>query len=755
MDRYSALNEMQKRAVFQTEGPVLILAGAGSGKTRVLTHRIAYLIEEMQVPSYYILAITFTNKAAQEMRERVDRLIGPAAADAWISTFHSCCLRILRRHGSKLGYASGFTIYDPEDQKSVMRRIMKNLNLNEKMWTPRTVLAAISSAKNELIGPDEYARAVRGDYAKEMIARLYQEYEQELLKNQAMDFDDILGKCVQLFQLNPDILERYQDKFRYIMVDEYQDTNTAQYRLIRQLSGAFCNICVVGDDDQSIYKFRGANIRNILDFEKDFPDACVIRLEENYRSTQTILNAANEVIRNNMGRKSKTLWTQNPCGEKISVFEADDESSEAAYIAGEMRRLKEAGKNYKDMTVLFRTNAQSRALEERLLHENIPYRLYAGVPFYQRREIKDLLCYLRLIVNDRDYVASQRIINVPKRGIGDTTEERLRMAASDRDMGITEMIANLSAVPELARAAVKLTSFAEMITQYRERSKDPECSLIELLDSLMTRISYIEYLRQDDPERIEDRLENIEELKNRIEAYEEESPEPSLAGLIEELSLVAAIDAFEEGTDAVSLMTLHSAKGLEFPVVFMAGMEDGLFPSYMSVTSGEEDDVEEERRLCYVGITRAQEKLYMTYARSRRIHGLQELSKVSRFMKELPEELLEKKGAPEKRGRLFAQMSEDAAARSAEKGRMFVRQFKNERLEQQKQRMMGVSSDLATKPQDGGWKVGDQVIHRKFGLGIIEDVQFLNADSQVTVNFARVGTKKLLAALAGLKKAEH
>lgn len=754
MDKYSALNEMQKKAVFQTEGPVLILAGAGSGKTRVLTHRIAYLIEEMQVPSYYILAITFTNKAAQEMRERVDRLIGPAASDAWISTFHSCCLRILRRYGSRLGYSSGFTIYDPEDQKSVMRRIMKNMNLNEKMWTPRTVLAAISSAKNELIGPDEYARAARGDYSKEMISRLYQEYEQELLRNQAMDFDDILGKCVQLFQLNPDILEKYQDKFRYIMVDEYQDTNTAQYRLIRQLSGMFFNICVVGDDDQSIYKFRGANIRNILDFEKDYPDACVIRLEENYRSTQTILNAANGVIRNNTGRKSKTLWTQNSSGEKITVYEADDESAEAGYIAKEMRRLRGEGKSYRDMTVLFRTNAQSRALEERLLHDNIPYRLYAGVPFYQRREIKDLLCYLRLIVNDRDYVASQRIINVPKRGIGDTTEERLRMAASDREMGITELIENISQVPELARAAGKLTSFAGMILEYRERAKNPECSLTELLDSLMTRIGYIQYLREDDPERIEDRQENIEELKNRIEAYEEESPEPSLAGLIEELSLVAAIDAFEEDADAVSLMTLHSAKGLEFPVVFMAGMEDGLFPSYMSITSDEEDDVEEERRLCYVGITRAQEKLYMTYARSRRIHGLQELSKVSRFIRELPEELLEKKGMAEKRRPLFSDLSEGSQSRP-EKGRMFVRQFKNERLEQQKQRMMGYAPDALSPGQDSGWKVGDRVMHRKFGLGVIEDVQFLNADSQVTVNFARVGTKKLLAALAGLKKVDH
>ncbi len=755
MDKYSTLNEMQRQAVFQTEGPVLILAGAGSGKTRVLTHRIAYLIEEIGVPPYYILAITFTNKAAQEMRERVDSLIGEAAKDVWISTFHSCCLRILRYHGDRLGYASGFTIYDPEDQKAVIRRIMKEMNLNEKLFTPRSVLAAISGAKNEMVGPDEYARAAHGDYSKEMISRMYKEYQQELLRNQAMDFDDILVKCVELFALNPDLLERYQEKFRYIMVDEYQDTNTVQYRLIRQLSGMFGNICVVGDDDQSIYKFRGANIRNILDFEKDFPDACVIRLEENYRSTQNILNAANEVIRNNAERKSKTLWTQNPAGDKIQVYAADDEAGEAAYISGQMKSMHQCGRPYRDMAILIRTNAQSRALEEQFLHENIPYRLYAGIPFYQRREIKDLLCYLRLIVNDKDYVASQRIINVPKRGIGDTTEEKLRMAASDREMGITEVIRNIAEFPELSRAASKLRDFSDMILEYRERIQDPECSLTELLDSLITQISYLEYLREDEPEKLDDRKENIDELRNRIEAYEEEAPEPSLAGLIEELSLVAAIDAFEEDADTVSIMTLHSAKGLEFPIVFMAGMEDGLFPSYMSITSGKEEDIEEERRLCYVGITRAKEKLYMTYAMTRRIHGMQEANKPSRFLKELPEALLEKQEGP-RRQMAMQRRSESmgAASNRTENGRMFVRQFRNESLEQQKQRMMGHPVMDVKKETKQNWKVGDRVSHRKFGLGVIEDVQPLNADCQVTVQFVKVGTKKLIAGLAGLKKQE-
>ena len=756
-DKYQSLNEMQKRAVFQTEGPVLILAGAGSGKTRVLTHRIAYLIEEMQVPSYYILAITFTNKAAHEMRERVDRLIGEAASDVWISTFHSCCLRILRRYGKRIGYESGFTIYDPEDQKAVMRRILKNMNLNEKMWTPRTVLAAISAAKNDLIGPDDYQRAARGDYAKEMIARLYVEYEQELLRNQAMDFDDILGKCVQLFAMNPDILEKYQDRFRYIMVDEYQDTNTAQYQLIHQLSGMFGNICVVGDDDQSIYKFRGANIRNILDFEKDFPDAVVIRLEENYRSTKNILHAANEVILHNLGRKSKTLWTQNETGEKITLYQADTEGEEAGYIAGQMQKLHEEGRAYKDMAILFRTNAQSRALEEHLLRDNIPYRLFAGIPFYQRKEIKDLLCYLRLIVNDRDYVAAQRIINIPKRGIGATTEERLRLLATEKDLGITELIGQVGQYAELSRAATKLKDFAALIEEYREQAQDPECDLTHLLESLMTRIQYMEYLREEDPERIEDRQENIEELKNRIEAYEEESPEPSLAGLIEELSLVAAIDALDEGTDAVSLMTLHSAKGLEFPIVFLAGMEDGLFPSYMSITSGEEEDIEEERRLCYVGITRAQEKLYLTYAKSRRIHGMQELSKVSRFIKEIPEELLDRKESNASAWRT-ERRERSMASENGQPQRIFVKQFKNERLEQQKQRMMGHSTGEVASTAPGKtvptWNVGDRVQHRKFGLGVVEAVEPLHADSQVTVQFAKAGTKKLLAGLAGLKKVE-
>ena len=757
-DKYQSLNEMQKRAVFQTEGPVLILAGAGSGKTRVLTHRIAYLIEEMQVPSYYILAITFTNKAANEMRERVDRLIGEAASNAWISTFHSCCLRILRRHGNRIGYESGFTIYDPEDQKAVIRRILKNMNLNEKMWTPRTVLAAISAAKNDLIGPDDYQRAARGDYAKEMIARLYAEYEQELLRNQAMDFDDILRKCVHLFAVNPDILEKYQDQFRYIMVDEYQDTNTAQYQLIHQLSGMFGNICVVGDDDQSIYKFRGANIRNILDFEKDFPDAVVIRLEENYRSTKTILNAANEVILHNLGRKRKTLWTQNETGEKITLYQADTEGGEAGYIAGQMQKLHGEGKAYKEMAILFRTNAQSRALEEHLIRDNIPYRLFAGIPFYQRKEIKDLLCYLRLIVNDRDYVAAQRIINVPKRGIGATTEERLRLLAAEKDLGITELIGRVEQYTELSRAAAKLKDFAALIEEYRERAQEPDCDLSELLESLITRIRYIEYLREEDPERTEDRLDNIEELKNRIETYEEESPDASLAGLIEELSLVSAIDALDETVDAVSLMTLHSAKGLEFPIVFLAGMEDGLFPSYMSITSGEEDDIEEERRLCYVGITRAQEKLYMTYAKSRRIHGMQELTKISRFIKEIPKELLDVNENDASAWRT-ERREKNMVSESGQPQRMFVKQFKNERLEQQKQRMMGHSMNEKSAAEQGKavvstWNVGDRVQHRKFGLGIVEAVEPLNADSQVTVQFAKAGTKKLLAGLAGLKKVE-
>ena len=746
MNKFEQLNDMQRKAVFQTEGPVLILAGGGSGKTRVITNRIAYLIEEVHVPAYRILAITFTNKAAGEMRERADRLAGESVKDAWISTFHSCCLRMLRRYGDRIGYDHSFSVYDPEDQKALIKRILKDLNVSDRNFPPKLVLNIISHSKNHMIGPDEYEAKAKGNYAEEILAKLYRRYCQEMMRSQAMDFDDILSQCVRLFKEHPDVLDKYQEQFRYIMVDEYRDTNTAQYQWIRLLSAKYRNICVVGDDDQSIYRFRGANIQNILDFEKDFPDATVIRLEENYRSTKKILRAANEVIRNNQSRKEKTLWTGNPEGDRIHVYEATTENEEAGYIAGQMQQLYRKGIPYRSMAVLFRTNAQSRALEEALLRDSIPYRLYAGVPFYQRKEIKDLLSYLRLITNDHDYAAGQRILNVPKRGIGARTQEILTQQMAESGKGFIEQIRD--SAEEMGRSAGKLADFADMIEEYRDKAADPEVLLTEILDSILTRIDYMTYLMNDEPERFPDREENVEELKNRISIYEETSEDPSLSGLVEELSLVAAIDNFDESADAVSLMTLHSAKGLEFPVVFMAGMEEGLFPSYMSIQEGE-DEIQEERRLCYVGITRAQQQLFMTHARYRRNHGMQEENKESRFLEEIPDEVKEE----EESGRNEIIQKNDASRTVYGQTRKFVKQYTSESSQNEIRRMMD-QPVVQASASDEEWNVGDQVTHRKFGLGVVEAVEKLPADTQVTVAFTRVGTKKLLAGLAGLKKVQ-
>ena len=743
MDKYDTLNEMQRRAVFQAEGPVLILAGAGSGKTRVLTHRIAYLTEELMVPAYHILAITFTNKAAREMKERVESLVGEAAGSMWISTFHSACIRILKRHSRELGYDNGFTIYDPEDQKAVIRRIFKEQNINDKMFTPRSVLAAISNAKDELQGPVAYAQQVRGDVFKEKIAMIYRLYQQILQENQAMDFDDILGKTVELFRNNPEILEYYQEKFRYIMVDEYQDTNTAQYQLVRMLAARYRNLCVVGDDDQSIYRFRGANIRNILDFEKDFPDALVIRLEQNYRSTGNILTAANGVIAHNESRKAKRLWTEQGDGEKITLLQTWNEEEEAEAILRQIQKMKQSGRPYKDMALLFRTNAQSRALEERLVVHNIPYRLFGGTPFYQRKEIKDILCYLRLIANDRDYVAAGRIINVPSRGIGDVTWERLRQLAAEREQGVCAAIEDCAASPGLSRAAGKLRLFAEQVRQWRQERED--YSLSDLINQIMEDVDYAGYLQKEDQGKPEEREQNIEELLNRAAQYEETSEEPSLEGFLDELALVAAIDSYEEEAEAVSLMTLHSAKGLEFPVVFMTGMEDGTFPGYMSIVSEEEDpeSMAEERRLCYVGITRAKEKLFLSYAKSRRIHGAEQLTKPSRFLQEIPPELLEEE--VEKPARRNGQENF-----YQERRRSFVPEVKepDENPFLQKNPFTSAPASGA----ENSFRPGDTVMHKTFGLGIIREVKWVNADYQVRVDFAKVGEKLLFAKLAGIKK---
>ena len=617
MSIYDSLNEMQKKAVFQTEGPVLILAGAGSGKTRVLTHRIAYLIEEKGVNPWNILAITFTNKAAGEMRERVDHLVGFGSESIWVSTFHSACVRILRRFIDRLGYDTNFTIYDTDDQKSLMKEVCKYLQIDTKTYRERALLNAISSAKNEMISPQEFLLQAEGDFSKQKIAEVYLEYEKQLRANNALDFDDLLVRAVQLFETQPDVLDYYQERFRYIMVDEYQDTNTVQFHLIRILSSKYRNLCVVGDDDQSIYKFRGANIKNILNFESEFPDATVIKLEQNYRSTSNILNAANAVIHNNIGRKDKTLWTENPEGEKIACKQFDNAYDEADYIAAAIqKKVKEERASYKDCAVLYRTNAQSRMFEERFVSTNIPYKVIGGVNFYARREIKDLLAYLRTIENGRDDLAVRRIINVPKRGIGLTSINRVQEYALQKETGFYEALLAADLIPGIGRALSKLESFVALIEHFKEEAG--RLTPLALLTDIIETLDYENYLEEIDMEDAESRIENIEELKSKLASYEESCEEageqPTLSGFLEEVALVADIDNLDEESDYVVLMTLHSAKGLEFSYVFLAGMEDGLFPSYMTITADDPMELEEERRLCYVGITRAMKELTLTCA---------------------------------------------------------------------------------------------------------------------------------------------
>ena len=615
MSIYDTLNEQQKEAVLHTEGPLLILAGAGSGKTRVLTHRIAYLIEEKGINPWNILAITFTNKAAGEMRERVDNLVGFGSESIWVSTFHSMCVRILRRHIDLLGFDTNFTIYDTDDQKTLMKDICKLLQIDTKIFRERSLLAAISQAKNEMVTPEEFRIQAQGDFSRQKIASVYEEYEKQMRANNALDFDDLLVKAVQLFQTQADVLDYYQERFRYIMVDEYQDTNTVQFELVRLLSAKYRNLCVVGDDDQSIYKFRGANIRNILDFEQVFPDAKVIKLEQNYRSTSNILNAANAVIRHNHGRKDKTLWTDNGEGDKINVRQFDTAFDEAEYIVGDIRERVESGKAaYNDHAILYRTNAQSRMFEEKFVTANIPYKIVGGINFYARREIKDLLAYLKTIDNGRDDLAVRRIINVPKRGIGLTSINRVQEYASGREIGFYEALRAVDLIPNIGRGASKLESFVALIEHFKTDAK--ELTISELMQEILEETGYIESLKEEGSEEAESRIENIDELISKITAYEEtceDRDEPAtLNGFLEEVALVADIDSLDESNDYVVLMTLHSAKGLEFPHVYLAGMEDGIFPSYMTITADDPEEVEEERRLCYVGITRAEEELTLT-----------------------------------------------------------------------------------------------------------------------------------------------
>ena len=596
---YDTLNKPQKEAVFHTEGPLLILAGAGSGKTRVLTHRIAYLIEEKGVNPWNILAITFTNKAAEEMRQRVDSLVGIGAESIWVSTFHSMCVRILRRYIDRLGYDNRFTIYDTDDQKTLMKEVCRKTDIDTKRFKERMLLSVISSAKNEMILPEEFELNAGGDFVQLKIAKVYKEYEAQMRANNALDFDDLLVKTVQLLETQPDVRENYQERFRYIMVDEYQDTNTVQFRLVSLLAGKYRNLCVVGDDDQSIYKFRGANIRNILDFEKEFSDAKVIKLEQNYRSVGNVLEVANSVIRNNKGRKEKTLWTDNEKGEKIRLRQFDTAYDEAQFIAEDIKDETAQGANYSDHAVLYRTNAQSRLLEEKFVAMNIPYKIVGGINFYSRREIKDVLSYLKTIDNGKDDLAVRRIINVPKRGIGLTTINRIQESAAARGIGFYDALSAPDLIPGIGRSASKLDSFAALIEYFKGRSE--ESGVTDLLTEVIEKTGYTESLEADDPEELEARVQNIDELVSKAAVYEESCSDrgerPTLSGFLEEVALVADIDSVAEDRDYVILMTLHSAKGLEFPHVYLAGMEDGLFPSYMSISGDDPEELEEERRL--------------------------------------------------------------------------------------------------------------------------------------------------------------
>ena len=741
MSIYDSLNEEQKKGVFTTEGPVLLLAGAGSGKTRVLTHRAVYLIEELGVNPYHILAITFTNKAAGEMRERIDDMVGYGSENIWVSTFHSTCVRILRRFIDHIGFGTNFTIYDTEDQKTIMKDICKRLEIDTKMYKEKSLLAAISSAKDELISPEAYALRAQGDFRKMKEAAVYREYQQVLRKNNALDFDDLIVKTVELFQSDMEVLDYYQERFRYIMVDEYQDTNTAQFQLIKLLAGKYKNLCVVGDDDQSIYKFRGANIYNILNFEKEFPNAVTIKLEQNYRSTQNILNAANGVIANNVGRKAKRLWTENEEGEKIAFHQFETGFDEADYVAKDIRsKVREGLYHYGDCAVLYRTNAQSRLFEERFITASIPYKIVGGVNFYSRREIKDLLAYLKTIDNAMDDLAVRRIINVPKRGIGATTLSRVQDYADANGLTFYNALKMAEEIGTIGRASAKIRPFVMLIQSMR--SKLPYISVSELLQEIIEETGYVRELEAENTEEAQQRMENIDELISKAVTYEESEEEPTLSGFLEEVALVADIDSVDETQDYVVLMTLHSAKGLEFPQVYLAGMEDGLFPGFGAICAENPTaEIEEERRLAYVGITRAKERLSISCARMRMIRGETQYNKVSRFVKEIPRELLAGTIQKEK-------MPDIPKPSMMAKNAFSAKPMALRRTGVPEARNFGDS----TMKKSLDYAVGDTVSHLKFGTGVVKQIIDGGRDYEVTVDFSGVGVKKMFASFAKLKK---
>lgn len=723
------MNTEQSEAVRTTEGPLLIMAGAGSGKTRVLTHRIAYLLDEKGVSPYNVLAITFTNKAAREMKERVEKLVGEEAQVIWMSTFHSMCVRILRRDADRIGIERNFTILDPTDQKSVIKDVLKTENIDSKRYDPRMFLSAISNMKNELKTVED-AEIEATDFMSDMVARVYAGYQRQLSRNEALDFDDLIMTTINLFKRVPDVLEYYQNKFQYIHVDEYQDTNRAQYTLVKLLADKFKNLCVVGDSDQSIYGWRGADIQNILSFEEDYPNARTIFLEQNYRSTKVILNAANEVIKNNTERKPKGLWTANQEGKKINYYQAQSESDEAQYVVKEiMRQQRENNKSFNDIAILYRTNAQSRVLEETFMKSNIPYTMVGGHKFYDRKEIKDLLSYLRLIANSNDDISLQRIINVPKRGIGPSSVEKIQAYARQNDLSMFDALAEADFIGLTKKVTKQAIDFYTLISNLIQEQEFLEVS--EIVEEVLNKSGYKEMLERDQTLEARSRLENIEEFMSVPMDYEKNTPleEQSLINFLTDLSLVADIDEADI-ENGVTLMTMHSAKGLEFPVVFIMGMEESIFPHIRSILSDDDHEMEEERRICYVAITRAEEELYLTHATSRTLFGKTQSNSASRFLKEIPEDLLNKPARTESRY---------AGAASSQRP---VKRGPSRRTTKR--------SEVAS----GTWSVGDKVVHKAWGEGMVSNVNEKNGTVELDIIFKSQGPKRLLANFAPIKKKE-
>lgn len=734
---YSELNEMQQKVVKKTDGPLLVLAGAGSGKTGALTVRVANMLENGIRP-WNILAITFTNKAAKEMRERINAIAGDAARDVWISTFHSTCVRILRRDIEKIGYGRSFAIYDTDDQERIMKESFKRLNfsLTDKSLSVKSAIAEVGRQKEELVSPEDYASGTDNDPRRVKISKAYTVYQQLLKSNNALDFDDLIYKTVMLFRNCPEVLDYYQERFKYIMVDEYQDTNTSQYEFVRMLAAKYSNLCVVGDDDQSIYGWRGANIRNILDFEKDFPDTAVVKLEQNYRSTKTILEAANSVIHNNIKRKDKALWTDNETGSIIHIYKADNESDEARFIAEKIKEENARGEKYNNFAVLYRTNAQSRAVEDKLVKMDVPYKIYGGIRFYERKEIKDIISYLKAIVNPADTIALRRIVNAPKRGIGEASMDKVAAFAELNSITLYEAMGRAREISELKTRAGKIHDFYMLMEELKECVESKTAA--EALDCIIEKTMYASMLKEEATDEAIARLENIDEFVSKAAEYEKTADEPSVQGFLEEVALVADIDSLNENEDFVSLMTLHSAKGLEFPYVFITGMEEGLFPGFRAVTYGGPEEIEEERRLCYVGITRARRMLFLSHARSRMQHGISQYNAPSRFLKEIPAELI---NSPK------SVISGEAGSYAKKAAMRITPAFKKPGMHNAARRQMpspaGVTLDYV---------VGDKVRAPKYGIGTVKSIMPGGADFEVEVNFPESGTKKFMAGLSKLKK---